>query len=146
MKTPKIPINLEECLNILKSQLIEEDIKVLKDTTSLKSFTASTHFGYGMFLRNNWSLWDKKSVLVKWFKKELGIDHADDISNLILTALYKDIRGEPRNDKAVANSCIKYWKKMEDFEKRGINRFHFSITCNEDGGFDIGEIEEGAGV
>ena len=64
-----------------------------------------------MYLRNEWSLWEKDTKCVVWFKKNYGLDHADDISSIIMECVFADIRGEPRKDKELAKSYIEHWKK-----------------------------------
>lgn len=106
----KVPVNLEEALTILKEGLSAEDIKEFKRP----SFSPTQiHFSVGMMLRNLWTLWDKQSRLVLWFKNRYGVDHADDVSAIIIDCLHKDINELPRRDDALAESFIKHWKKSE---------------------------------
>lgn len=104
----KVPINLEDAIQTLKEGLEPSDIEALKKPTFSPS---QLHFTAGMALRNEWSLWEKDTILVTWFKKEYGLDHADDISGLILDCLYRDVIGEPRQDKALAKRFLDHWKK-----------------------------------
>ena len=104
----KVPSNLDEAVTILKEGLESKDYEFIKDP---KSDSVDLHFGFGMYLRNEWSLWDKETVIVKWFKENYGIDHADDLSGIILDCLWQDIRGKPRRDKEKAQSFIEHWKK-----------------------------------
>lgn len=106
----KVPINLEDALTLLKEGLSKEDIKFIKEP---KFEPAQLHFSVGMALRNAWSLWEKDTILVQWFKQKYGIEHADDISGLILDCLHKDIVGQPRRDEALAKKYIAHWKKYQ---------------------------------
>ena len=74
----RVPINLEEALTLLKEALTNAEKAETK-----KTFATQLHFSLGMYLRNEWSLWDKDSILMRWFKKNYGIDHPDDVSGLI---------------------------------------------------------------
>lgn len=84
----KVPKNLTEAIQLIKVAIENDGEK--------KHFNnpVSLHFGFGMWLRNNWSLWDKETPLVQWFVKNLGIVHADDISGTILEGLAFELRGE----------------------------------------------------
>lgn len=105
----KVPINLEEAVTILKEGLTAEDTAEIKKP---KFNAAQVHFSVGRMLRNEWTLWDKETILVKWFERNYGLTHADDVSGLILDCLVRDIRGEPRQDKELANKFIEHWKKQ----------------------------------
>jgi len=106
----KVPVNLDDAVSILKAELLPGDIKEFKN----KHFCPShMHFGFGMMLRNEWSLWDTDSQLVRWFKAKYGIDHADDISSMILDCLYRDVLKKPRQTEALAATYIAHWKKMK---------------------------------
>lgn len=103
-----VPINLEEAVKTLKEGLTPDDTKeILKEDFD----AAKVHFTVGLMLRNEWSLWDKDTVLVKWFKDNYGVDHADDLSGLILDCLVRDIQGLPRRDKELVKKFIDHWKK-----------------------------------
>lgn len=106
----KVPINLEDALAIIKGGMTPADMDETRKTT----FTpAQLHFSVGRLIRNDWSLWDKETILVKWFKQRYGIDHADDISGLILDCLHKDMTGEPRRDELLAKKYLDHWKKQK---------------------------------
>lgn len=106
----KVPATLEEAVAILKEGLTPEDIAEIKTP---KFNSAQVHFSIGRMLRNEWTLWDAETILVKWFEQNYGVNHADDVSGLILDCLCKDIRGEPRKDKELAKSFIEHWKKQK---------------------------------
>lgn len=126
-----VPSSLDEAVKCLLDQITSEDIKFIK-TNSTPYWI---HFSFGRRMRNDWSLWDRETVLVKWFEKEFGITHADDISGMITDALWKEIRGEPRRDSENAKKYLEYWKKMEEFEKSGKTTMQFKI--DKDGNLEI---------
>lgn len=111
MKIPSdiVPINLDESVMILKDHLTEEDIKEIQRPTSVST---QCHFSMGMMIRNEWSLWEQDTVLVRWFQGKYGLTHADDISGIILECLWNDVRGEPRRDKILAEQFKKHWEKQ----------------------------------
>lgn len=102
-----VPINLEEALTLLKEALSDAEKAETK-----KMLATQLHFSLGMYLRNEWSLWDKDSILCMWFLKTYGVNHADDVSGIILECLINDLNGEPRRDKILAEKFIRHWKKQ----------------------------------
>jgi hypothetical protein len=88
----RIPSNLDEALDMLEASLTPEDIKVIKETPP-EELTSRIHFFGGMAMRNDWSLWDKDTPFTKWFQS-IGISHADDMSGIINTSLFRRVRGE----------------------------------------------------
>ena len=105
-----VPINLEEAIKTIKEGLSQDDLIEIKKP----EFDAPrVHFTVGMMLRNEWSLWDKDSILVRWFNENYGIDFADDVSGLILDCLARDIQGLPRRDRELAKRYIQHNKDMQ---------------------------------
>jgi hypothetical protein len=109
-----VPINLEEAVKTLKEGLTPADFEEIKKDDF---DAAKVHFTVGMMLRNEWSLWDKDSIMVRWFKENYGIEHADDVSGLILDCLVRDVQGLPRRDKELAKRYINHWKSISEQEK-----------------------------
>lgn len=75
--------------------------KMHHDTTKQKilgmterEFIGNSHFGLGMWMRNNWGLW-KGGELAKHFNS-IGIYHPDDMSGIILTSYYRHLNGQDR--------------------------------------------------
>ena len=62
----------------------------------------------GMLLRNNCSLWKNDIPLVKWFN-ERGITHADDMSPIILTSIWRRVRGADLDLEGQIKSYQDYW-------------------------------------
>lgn len=114
MNEDKVPSNLDEAVNIIKEALSPEAIEFVKTSVS-----TSVHFDFGRYIRNNWSLWEKESVLVKWFEKEYGITHADDISGIILECVWDDVKGNPRKDREKAEEFKEYWRVMDEAAAEG---------------------------
>ena len=107
----KVPTTLDEAIQFLRESFSKGDIKAIKHPDFAGQ---GLHFTLGMYLRNNWSLWEKDTVLVQWFKKTYDIDHADDISGIILDSCFRDIRGEPRQDKKLAKRYLEHWEQMKE--------------------------------
>lgn len=100
----KIPETLDEAVYILK-----ESIETQNEEERLQS-PVGLHFGLGMYLRNNWKLWEKETPLVKWFISNFGIGHADDISGTILEALSASLEGREFDVKKHVQIYLNHWK------------------------------------
>jgi len=98
-----VPTTLEEAVNILKNGLSDDDIYEIRNP----NFGSNRlHFTMGILIRNEWSLWNKDTILVKWFESIYKLTHADDISKIILECLCNDVRNEPRKDKSMSIGII----------------------------------------
>ncbi len=81
-----IPIDLDDCFRQIDG-FWADSIKTEVKKMSEDEFTVNTHFGMGMWMRNNWKLWGG-SRLSKYFN-DLGVFHPDDMSGIILTSYYR---------------------------------------------------------
>lgn len=104
----KIPKDLEECFVFLDGVLVAEDKEV---ATNDSNFAVLVHHTLGRTLRNDWGLWGN-SVLAKWFK-EKGIEHADDMSEIILTSYHRYLNSKPIELEEQIKSCQEHWKEQE---------------------------------
>lgn len=102
----KVPINLEEALEILKEGLTKKEMTEFKKLDARK-----LHLDVGGTLRNYWSLWETENIISVWFKNTYDVDHADDVSGIILECLINDLKKEPRNDVALAKKMVEHRKK-----------------------------------
>jgi len=105
------PVNLEEAVLQLT--------KILPDTTQQKillmtesEFVTGSHFGLGMWIRNNWIYWGKKQ-LSKYFES-IGIFHADDKSGIILTCYYRQLRNQEWGVEEQVKLYQSYWKAAQE--------------------------------
>lgn len=108
-----VPVNLEEAIKLLKEALNPIEIKIIKKMTPTR-----LHMSIGQYIRNEWSLWDKDNVLTKWFSQRYGVDHADDVSAIIIESMVADLNNIPRRDKELAKEFIEHWKA----HKKKINK------------------------
>lgn len=125
----RVPMTLDEAVDFIKSKMPSDFVEFVK-----KSTPSGVHFGLGMQIRNDWSLWDIENPLVKWFDKEYGITHADDISGLILDCVWQDIKGLPRRDREQAAKTKRYWEVLRQAEEKGTN---ISMWIDPDGNVNI---------
>lgn len=100
----KQPNNLEEAIIILLEVIASDAVNIdylKKFKNDEDGFIASAHHYMGRNIRNDWFLWwsekgaieyagwpKEKPPIVQFFN-DLGIFHADDMSGIILTSLYR---------------------------------------------------------
>lgn len=109
------PENLEEA--------VQQLIKILPDTTQQKvilmtedEFVSKSHFGLGMWIRNNWINWGKRK-LSKYFES-IGIFHYDDKSGIILTCYYRQLHNQEWEVEEQVRFYQTYWKVTTEHFKR----------------------------
>ena len=76
-----IPYNLYDCFSQLDS--------LFPDSIKLEIFSGQTHFGFGLWMRNNWGLWRESRLWLYFHDK--GVSHPDHISSLITSMYYRKI-------------------------------------------------------
>ena len=103
----KVPSNLNEAVELICGSLSEEDRAFILAADD----SSSVHFTVGMCLRNNWSLWEKDTPIHNWFRKELGICFADDISGTILASVWHKVRGLPFEAKDHVKFYHEHWRR-----------------------------------
>ena len=114
-----LPNDLNEAIEILKT-FYSKSIDEIKSMTE-DEFGSSVHFGAGMFIRNSWCLWwyeghnyqnwpKEKPKLIDYFNS-IKIVHADDMSGIIMTSLYRSIKGLDINLDKQIKVYHKHWKK-----------------------------------
>lgn len=114
-----IPYGINDCLSQLDS-FFDDSTKTEIKNMSESDFSGLSHFGLGIWMRNNWGLWGG-SRLSKCFN-DLGIYHPDDMSGIIVTSYYRHIKELPIDINKQIVSSQNYWKvnatpKKEDFPK-----------------------------
>ena len=110
MKKEKKVKNLKGVVDILHSNLTKKEKVIIEKAEDMSEF----HHGYGTWIRNNFGLW-KDSDLAKWFISR-GVDHADDMSGIILDALHKKCKGEEYTEEDFLEEKAEYdkhWNSMK---------------------------------
>ncbi len=122
------PKDLDDAFRILKDIMSSTSTSSFKDTLE-ENAMAMTHFGIGMYLRNNWYLWwhkdnlpkeDKpiedypmeKPEIVKYFNDKLAIFHADDMSGIIIQSFHRHLNGVPLNLEEQVKVYHKHWEDI----------------------------------
>lgn len=104
----RVPTNLTECVNFIVSALEKHEIE---DICTNKVGAIDVHMTFGMYLRNAWSLWDKEMPLNQWFRQNLTIGHADDISQIILEAVVARVKGVKYNPFESISEIHSHWQR-----------------------------------
>ncbi|KAF0196860.1 MAG: hypothetical protein FD166_2138 [Bacteroidetes bacterium] len=106
-----IPKDLNDCFNQIDG-FWNDSIKNQVKSWTEEEFCANAHFGFGMWMRNNWGLWGG-SRLQAYFNDK-GIYHPDDMSGIILTSYYRYLKGDKIELKKQIKSYKTYWEKPDE--------------------------------
>lgn len=99
-----VPSNLETAVQVLFDTLDPEDVADIQKTDP-----HDYHHGLGRYLRNSWSMWDRKTKLVQWFIRTYGLCHPDDISSIIIQALWCKVRGTEHDIRKQVQDYHEHW-------------------------------------
>lgn len=133
-----IPKNLEDCF-IQIDKMLNDSLRTEFKKISEEDFTGKTHFGLGIWMRNNWSLWGG-SRLSKYFN-EKEIYHPDDMSGIILTSYHRRLTDKKIDLENQISYYKTYWKVAEEPNKKdypkGVKKIEFNTkqhyTLKENG-------------
>lgn len=109
-----IPKDLEDCFKQIDS-FWSDSTKLKAKSWTEDEFTGKTHFGLGMWMRNNWQLWGG-SRLSKYFNDK-GIYHPDDMSGIILDSYHRYLMGSDIRLHEQISYYQTYWKVNKDPSK-----------------------------
>jgi len=117
-KKEKIPRNLDECFIHLDKVDDIDDVVAEKDEND---FAAFCHFSLGMWIRNEWGLWDdKKNGELRQYFLENGVHQPDDMSGIILKSYHRYKKEVDLQLNEQIEHCIEYY--MSDEEKAQYRR------------------------
>lgn len=106
------PKDLEDAIEFLDYKWNDIDKQKFQKTDE-ESATVMLHFGTGMYLRNNWGLWDSNSQLSKYFES-IGIFHPDDMSSIILTSFHRHLNNKNIDLQGQIKYYKDYWNKGKE--------------------------------
>lgn len=105
--------DLEECFDWLRINII--DYKFFKESNEEAALFLSNHVG--RWIRNVLGFWvdcnkpkEERSAFVKWFN-EIGIDHPDDMSGIILTSWHRSMNGKDIKLEEQIKKYQDHWEK-----------------------------------
>jgi len=85
-----IPYDLDDAMRLLDLYLEKYNPDEYKEMSE-DEFLGSTHFGWGMTIRNYWGLWGYSRI--RTYLINLGIKHPDKMSSFILTSYHRRLKG-----------------------------------------------------
>lgn len=106
-----IPKDLNDCFKQIDG-FWSDSTKVKVKLQSEAYFKTDAHMGFGRWMRNNWHLWGG-SRLSNYFQ-DLGIDHPDDMSGIILTSYHRYLTGKEINLTQQIAYYQTWWKENSD--------------------------------
>jgi hypothetical protein len=101
------PQTLDEAVDALMSDLDPEETMTIKFVSP-----SAFHHTVGREMRNKWKLWQEDSPLALYFASVYKLTHADDMSGMILAAMFTKVRGATFDDKAQAKRYHDHWEKF----------------------------------
>lgn len=114
-----VPSNFLAAANAVILALNEEELELVRSGAIPAS---AAHHTVGQMIRNAWSLWNTQTPLVRFFRETYKVQHADDVSSIIIEGAFAKIKGERFNPHERARACAKHWEDM------GLNSFGEETT------------------
>jgi len=105
-----IPTDLKDCFKQIDGFWVDSIKTQVREMTE-DEFTSEAHFGFGMWMRNNWRLWGG-SRLSKYFN-DLGISHPDDMSGIILTSYHRYLSGKDIKLEEQISFYMAFWNQKK---------------------------------
>lgn len=103
----KVPSSASEALQMFLKSLTDEEKKTLKE---IEEDISVFHHSWGEYIRNEWSMLEKDTPLVRSFNM-MGITHADDMSGIILRSAYNLLNKKPIKLNEQIKNIQNYWMK-----------------------------------
>lgn len=101
-----IPTSLEAALEALGRTL---DPGAIEGLRSGRLKAVDLHNGVGRWMRNNWGLWKQEGPLHAWFVAK-GLDHADDMSGVILETYQRHLQGRKLDVDDQIRRYQRFWR------------------------------------
>lgn len=122
-----IPKNLDECfqqIDFFWSDSLKKEVKNMSED----DFTTNAHFGFGLWMRNNWALWGGSRLRTYFY--EMEVFHPDDMSGIILDSYHRYLNGKAINLEEQIKYYQSYWKKAEEQERKNRKWWKFRQNNN----------------
>jgi hypothetical protein len=104
-----VPKTILEAVDNLVAAISDDEKAFIRGS---KDPYSEVHFSAGMYIRNNWSLWEKDTPLVQDAIKTYKIAHGDDISGLIFEWAFAKIRGVEFDPFVLVKKYEEHWQKF----------------------------------
>jgi hypothetical protein len=106
--SPHVVKDLDDAMDFVWGRLGDAARAEFRDTPPDKLW--QFHHGFGRALRNELGLWhDPKPAVRVYFEDQLGVSHPDDISSIIVHALYCKVNGTEFDLAAKLQYFNDYW-------------------------------------
>jgi hypothetical protein len=115
-----VPETLEEAAERVVELCGEQEVhSPLLVAQTAEQFVAMCHQGLGRWMRNSWGLWSRASKLYADIHSRYGLEHADDLSGMILLAAWHGAENTDPTEalKMQATIYLQHWKDFERFTK-----------------------------
>lgn len=106
-----IPKDIEDCFVQINS-FWNDSTKIKVKNWEEKEFVGKAHLSFGMWMRNNWSLWGG-SRLSKYFN-DLGVYHPEEMSGIILRSYHRHLN----NIEIKLEEQIKFYQDYSENSKK----------------------------
>ena len=106
-----IPKDINDCIAQI-DKLWNDSTKLEVKKMSEDEFIGTSHFGIGLWIRNNWNLWRNFRLTV--YFNNLEIYHPDDMSSIILKSYYRYLNNQDIKINEQIDYYKNYWKKMKN--------------------------------
>lgn len=102
-----IPGTIHEAVDVLDADLTDWERNHVRSMGPPKSCD-----GLGLLARPEWCLWDRQSPLVQHCIAEFSLVHSQDISCLLMEALWARVHGAAPNTRALAAALRTRWRSQ----------------------------------
>ena len=135
---------MDDAINYLDCKWSETDKNSFKNKP-VNDAVGELHMGTGMAIRNSWGLWKGDSGISKYFR-DLGVNHPDDISSIILTSFHRYLNKNSINLKGQIQYYRDYWEKSKqaeiDRKRNEFNEFAINDTVEFQYNYDYVSIRQ----
>ena len=112
----KNPKTIEEAVKRLEKKWKKKDKETYKKLPEDDALSEMDNMD-GVWIRNEWIRFCKDTTLRHTFH-EMGITHADDMSDIILVSVYRDLKGLPLDVPSQVKRCKDYWTPVRECEEK----------------------------
>jgi uncharacterized protein DUF6794 len=108
-----VPTTVDDAIEALMKALTPQDREFI-----LNHDAVTSHFGFNMAMRNNWSVWDVQTPLVQDFIKRFKLfGHGDDVYGIINRGFWAKVRNQDPQQ-AMAEEAENY---RQHWTRAGLN-------------------------
>ena len=112
----KTPRTIDEAVSYFEKKWKKKDKETYKKLTEDIALS-EMDFMVGVWIRNEWIRFPKDTTLRYTFH-QMGITHADDMSDIILTCVYRKLNNLPFDIESQVKRCKDYWTPIRECEAK----------------------------